>query len=311
MSLAELPTRRSAAASIEKLKRHLRGVGQVMEPTEAEEPILAAPVRRAVFGWLAEINARDELNAVGIKPRVSALLSGPPGCGKTTLAHHLAARLGIPMVNVGAENLLSSALGASESNVARLFDGIAESDTPCVLFLDEIDAVGGKRRDTSGDRGGAVGAMNSVLTVILRKVEAFSGLMIAATNRPDTLDPALWRRFGMQIEVLLPDDDARFAILKRYGLPFVFDDATLDLLTDLTEGASPSLLRQLMEGLKRLIVLGDRMGNLPASLPIAIAAITAQTTPPPDMDRPALWLEAPPLAQLESVAWPPARQEAL
>lgn len=310
MSLAELPSRRPAAANIEKLKRHLRGVGQVLEPTEAEEPILAGPVRHAVFGWLSEINAKDDLLAVGIKPRVSALLSGPPGCGKTTLAHHLAARLGIPMVNVGAENLLSSALGASESNVARLFDGITDSETPCVLFLDEIDAVGGKRRDTSSDGGGAVGAMNSVLTVILRKVEAFSGLMVAATNRPDTLDPALWRRFGMQIEVLLPDDDARFAILKRYGLPFSFDDEALDFLTDMTDGASPSLLRQLMEGLKRLIVLGERIGSLPPSLPLAIAAITAQVAPPPDMVRPALWQPDASLAALDRTAWPPTRQVA-
>lgn len=297
---------------IVQLRGALLGRGEVLEPKEAEEPILAAPVRSAMFGWLAELNARDELRSIGIKPRSSALLSGPPGCGKTTLAHHLAARLGIPMVNVGAEHLITSGLGGSEQNVSGLFRAIESYGKPCILFLDEIDSIGGKRRDTSGDRGGAVGAMNSVLTVLLRKIEGFDGILIAATNRADTLDQALWRRFGMQIEVALPDDDARWAILKRYGEPFDFDEATLDTLTDLTFGAAPSLLRQLMEGVKRLLVLGDRIKQPATSLRSTFATVIAQTKPHPEYDPPALWAETDKsLIALEAAAagapWPPAR----
>ncbi len=301
-------------SDVEKLKRAVYGCGDVMAPHEAEEPILSGPVRGAMFGWLMELNLRDELSGVGLKPRTSALLSGPPGCGKTTLAHHLAARLGVPMVNVGAEHLITSAMGASEQNVAKLFGGIADYDGPCVLFLDEIDAIGAKRRDTSGDRGGAVGAMNSVLTVILRQIEAFDGVLVAATNRAESLDPALWRRFGMQIEIGVPDDDARFAILKRYGEPFAFSDLTLDLLTDLTEGAAPSLLRQLMEGVKRLLILGGRMRQPSASLAQAFGAVIAQTKPHPDYEPPLLWRDpAKALSDLQDVAdapWPPAREAA-
>jgi energy-coupling factor transporter ATP-binding protein EcfA2 len=296
----------------EALRRALRGKGEVLEPHEAEEPILAAPVRSAVFGWLAELNARAELKAVGIKPRSSALLSGPPGCGKTTLAHHLAARLGVPMVNVGSEHLISSGFGDSEKNVATLFDAIKAIDKPCLVFLDEIDSIGGKRLDTSGDRGGAVSARNSTLNVLLRKVEDFNGLLVAATNRADTLDPALWRRFGMQIEVALPDTEARWAILKRYGEPFQFGDDLLDKLTEMTEGAAPSLLRQLMEGVKRLIILGARTRQPVSTMAAAFGIVAAQTRPHPDYDPPLLWSHTDKaLTVLREVSgtmpWPPER----
>lgn len=311
LSMSPVPMRLSKEAV--ELRRALHGRGEVLEPHEAEEPILAGDVRGAMFGWLAELNAREELSAVGIKPRASALLSGPPGCGKTTLAHHLAARLGVPMVNVGAEHIIESAHGGSEKNVAHLFNAIEAFGKPCVLFLDEIDSIGGKRRDTSGDRGGAVTAGNSTLTVLLRKVESFNGILVAATNRADTLDSALWRRFGMQIEVALPDDNARWAILKRYGEPFLFDDDLLDCLAELTDGAAPSLLRQLMEGVKRLLVLGERIRQPATSAAAAFGAVAAQTMPHPDYEPPLLWAQT--RKALEEIAaagtgqWPPPRQE--
>lgn len=309
------PTRLRFSKDTEELRRALRGRGEVLEPHEAEEPILASTVRGAMFGWLAELNAREELSAVGIKPRASALLSGPPGCGKTTLAHHLAARLGVPMVNVGAEHIMGMYLGESEGHVARIFNALEAFGKPCVLFLDEIDAIGSKRTDTSGDSGGAGSARNSTLTVLLRKIEAFNGILVAATNRASALDPALWRRFGMQIEVALPDDDARWAILKRYGEPFLFDDDVLDCLTELTDGAAPSLLRQLMEGVKRLLVLGERIRQPATSVAAAFGAIAAQTKPHPDYEPPLLWSQTgQALSILENITsgrpWPPARKEA-
>lgn len=300
------------ADPVKDLCARLRGRADVLAPKDAEEPILAATVRGAIFGWLAELNARDELAAVGIKPRASALLSGPPGCGKTTLAHHLAARLGVPLVIVGAEHLIERGMGDSEQNVRRLFDVIESHDGPCVLLLDEIDALGSKRRDTGGDRGGAVGAMNSVLTVLLRRVEAFEGVLIGATNRADALDAALWRRFGMQIEVALPDDESRWAIIKRYGEPFDFGDDVLDALCDLTSGAAPSLLRQLMEGVKRALILGPRMRMDASDLATTIAVVVEQCKPHPDYDPPALWAETrKSLGLLQKAAtgqpWPPTQ----
>lgn len=289
----------------------IRHLGQVLLPGEAEEPILDKTVRRSVFEWLGEINARDTLTEVGLKPRSTCLLSGPPGCGKTTLAHHLSARLGLPMLNIGSEHLISSGFGDSEKAVARMFDTLSDLETSIVLFIDEIDSIGGKRLDTSGDRGGAASARNSTLNVLLRKVESFEGILVAATNRPDTLDQALWRRFGMQIEIGIPDFDARWAILKRYGQPYEFTDSFLDDLAGLTEEAAPSLLRQLMEGVKRTLVLDERRGIESANLSEVVRSIITQTKPHPDYQIPPLWKGGKAFTHLDAAAegqpWPPKR----
>lgn len=297
---------RSDRSSIEKIRNVIGSLGEVWAPDEAEEPILEASVRRAVHGWLVELNHADQLAAVGIKPRSTALLYGPPGCGKTTLAHHLAARLGIPLIGVGSENLFESRLGGSEQNVARLFDGLAAVETKCIVFLDEIDAIGAKRVAEKGG-GGARSAMNSTLNVLLRRIERFDGILIGATNLAEILDPALWRRFGMQIDVALPDDEARFAILKRYGAPFDLGDETLDILTDLTSGAAPSLLRQLMEGVKRLLVVGGKIGFTTDSPVTTFSAVLAQAKPHPDYTPPPLWARPELVRDLAEVSWPPMR----
>lgn len=279
--------------------------GDILLPHEAEEPILSAGPRLAIYEWLTEIRTRDELEAVGLKPRSTALLYGPPGTGKTTLAHHLAARLGLPLVAVQSERLVSSALGGTGKNVAELFDGLAEAEHGCVVLLDEIDGIGSTR---SSDQQACAREMNMVLTTLLTRVEAFRGMCIAATNRKESLDPALWRRFGMQISVDLPRDEERFAILKRYATPFDFGDDALDLITDITQGASPALLRQLMEGLKRALVLHPRLGLKIDDVAIVFRAITSAVAPHPDLPQPPLWKSFDAHARkLREIPWPPAR----
>jgi len=286
------------------LRQALGHMAQVLSPHEAEEPILAPTVRQAMFYWMAEIRAADELKRAGLKPRTTALLYGPPGTGKTTLAHHLAARLGVPMVLVGAESIFKPYLGQSEDAMKKLFDALESAPSPCLLFMDELEAIGGNRNLNTG--GGADNARGSTLGVLLRRIETYDGYAIGATNRQQDIDPALWRRFHLQISVDLPGPDERFAILKRYSLPYDIRDDDLDLLTDLTAGASPALLRGLMEGMKRTLIIGPRI-NRPVSTAVEVFSTIVQSVAlPPEMAQPELWKGDKQLRELSAMAWPPA-----
>lgn len=300
--------RRRDGGPAAELQSQLGTLGEVRAPSEAEEPILSPAVRGWLFSWLTEIRSGDELESVGLRARTTAVLHGPPGCGKTTLAHHLSARLGLSLVIVGPETILGKYLGESEGNVARLFRVLGSTETPCVLFIDELEAIG-RKRSSAQDGGGAENARQNTLTVLLRKVEEFEGYLLGATNRPQDLDPALWRRFHMQLAIELPGPDERFAILKRYGLPFAFRDEDLDLLVDLTHGASPALLRGVMEGVKRSLVIYPKIGMAVDDVAALFAAILVAVQPPPEIQHPPLWSDGKAaLAELGRMAWPPARE---
>lgn len=289
---------------LEKLRDDLGPLADIKTPKEAEEPILAATVRVNVYEWMFEIRASADLAAVNLKPRRGALLYGPPGCGKTTLAHHLAARLGLPLVVMNMAAVLGGrTMGSGGAHLHQFFDAIKEYGEPVVVLLDELDSIGARR--LQADQAAAK-EQNATLNHLLVMMEAFDHILLGATNRKEDLDPALWRRFGMQLSVDLPSEDEVFAILKRYSLPFQFDDAVLDMLASLTCGASPSLLRQLMEGLKRALVLGPRMKRPVDDVVALVQQIVAGVAPPPEMEIPPLWRSPAQAERLKGLAWPPA-----
>jgi SpoVK/Ycf46/Vps4 family AAA+-type ATPase len=311
LSITEVPAGRSGRkeSPTSVLRRHTRGLGEVLAPEDSEPPILAPAARAALLEWMVELDMADALKAAGIKPRATCLLHGPPGCGKTTLVHHFAGRLGIPMLLVGSENLFGSYLGESEKNMTRLFDTVEQADVRCVIFLDEVDAVGGRR---NREALGADNARNSMLGVLLRRIERFEGgFLVGATNLPDRLDPALWRRFALQLAVDLPGEDERFAIMRRYGAPFGFSDDDLDRLCALTDGASPALLRGVMEGLKRALILGPRLKWDVADVVQVMTRVVAAVRPPPEFDPPPpLWQGRDEIRRgLAGMTWPPGRED--
>ena len=310
MAVAPL-TRLDAVApdAIRQALSELEQFADVLYPKEVDEPILSPMVAHAIHEWLVEINHAAELEAVRVQPRRMALLYGPPGTGKTTLAHHIAARLGLPLVAVQSERIIGKYLGETGGNIGRLFQILKPIEPHCLLLLDEFDALGARRATSSGG-GGATQEMNRVLTVLLQKVEGYRGIGAAATNTKDALDPAMWRRFGLQISVDMPGEVERFAIIRKYALPFDFADEAIDTLVIATRGCSPSLLRQLMEGVKRTLVLAPRL-SLDVSRPARVFAhVAASIAPPPEMPQPPLWVNpAATLAEIASIAWPPMRSE--
>lgn len=302
-ALERLPDRDEVSAALEAVQRY----AEILRPEDVDEPILAPSVAHAVHEWLVEIHNAKELAAVKVEPRRLALLYGPPGTGKTTLAHHLAARLGLPLVAVQSERIVGKYLGETGGNLGDLFDILKRIEGQCVLLLDEFDAIGQKRVIATGG-GGAGQERNQAVTVLLRRIEGYRGIGLAATNTKDALDPAMWRRFGLQLSVDLPGEPERFAILRKYALPFDLEDSAIDVLVRVTRGCSPSLLRQLMEGMKRTLVLAPRL-HLDVSQPATVLAhIIASIAPPPEMPVPPLWSESDrSIRELQDIAWPPTR----
>lgn len=280
----------------------LNDFGDVLKPSEAMEPILAKVVRGALMEWLTEIWAEDELKEIGIPVRRKAIFDGKPGVGKTTLAHHLSARLGLPMIAVRPEKLIDCWLGSTARNIGALFDAAKDTDKPCVLFIDEFDALAGERNHDYG-RGGAVQERNAFVDTLLQRMEQHSGFMIAATNFGAKIDPAIWRRFDIHMTLDLPGQFERERILARYLAPFGLPKKELFELAESFETASPALMRQFCEALKRHLIIGPRL-KWDMRKTAVIDRIIAAVQPHPELGKPRLWSHAGKDKSIGAMTWP-------
>lgn len=284
----------------DKEPTNIEDFGEIFEPSEAAEPILARPVRNALLEWLTEIFAEDELKAVGIKARKRCIFDGPPGVGKTTLAHHLSARLGLRMIAVRPERLIAKWLGSTGHNIGTLFDAAIGVDPQIVLFIDEFDAIGIKRTETEQS---CDNERNAWVNTLLQRIEQYDGFLIAATNHANHIDPAIWRRFEMHISLELPGQFERRHILARYLAPFGLPTAALGALAEACETASPALMRQLCEGLKRQIIIGPKCGWSMARESV-IERLVTTIHPHPDLGKPRLWSHGAKDAAVKMLPWP-------
>ncbi|TNN12716.1 26S proteasome regulatory subunit 10B [Schistosoma japonicum] len=158
---------------------------------------------------------------VGITPPKGCLLYGPPGTGKTLLARAVASQLDVNFLKVVSSGIVDKYIGESARLIREMFS-YARDHQPCIIFMDEIDAIGGRRftEGTSADR-----EIQRTLMELLNQMDGFDALgqvkMIMATNRPDTLDPALLRpgRLDRKIEIPLPNEQARLDVLKIHAAP--------------------------------------------------------------------------------------------
>ena len=195
----------TGAEMIEQPRTTFADLGGVDEQIELLTEALIWPLTRS-----------EDFRRIGIEPPKGVLLVGPPGCGKTMMAKALASLAQATFIRLVGSELAQKYIGEGGRLVRELFD-LARTKSPSIVFIDEIDAIGARRLDstTSGDR-----EVQRTLMQLLAELDGFEQLddvkIIAATNRPDILDDALLRpgRFDRVIEIPLPNLEARSAILK-------------------------------------------------------------------------------------------------
>lgn len=174
-------------------------VAEIVPRRRLDDLILPVAVRQEILDFIEEQHRADLLRAHGVEPRNRILLVGPPGTGKTTLAEAIAEAIAIPFFVVRYESMIGSYLGETAARLKRVID--YARTTPCVLFFDEFDAIGKERGDIH-----ETGEIKRVVTSLLMQVDDLPSYTIvaAATNHPELLDRAAWRRFQIRFDLPLP-----------------------------------------------------------------------------------------------------------
>lgn len=174
-------------------------------------PILPEDLSKQIDDIVREHHQRAKLEAHGIRPTRSAILVGPPGVGKTLSARYVAARIDKPLWVLDLTTVMSSLLGKTANNLRLVFESAKQSQA--VLLLDEVDSIAKRRSDDSD-----VGELKRLVTAILQEVDNWpdSGLLLAATNHPELIDPALWRRFDAILQFEVSDRDAVALAIRRF-----------------------------------------------------------------------------------------------
>ena len=211
---------------------------------------LVAPRSKLFLAEIVEfLRNPSKYNAIGAKIPKGVLLFGPPGTGKTLLARAVAGEAGVPFFSISGSDFVEMFVGVGASRVRDLFTQ-AKKNAPCIVFIDEIDAVG---RQRGAGLGGGHDEREQTLNQLLVEMDGFGSnegiITIAATNRPDILDPALLRpgRFDRQITVDRPDLRGRRAILDVHakGKP-LGKDVDLDVIAKKTPGFTGADLGNLL-----------------------------------------------------------------
>jgi SpoVK/Ycf46/Vps4 family AAA+-type ATPase len=213
-----------------------------------EDMVLPRPVLDLCRELVEEQHRTELLRSHGMEPRNRVLLAGAPGNGKTSLAEALAQSLMVPLISARYDGLIASYLGETASRLRKLFDYVHMRR--CVLFFDEFDTVGKERGDEH-----ETGEIKRVVSSLLMQVDDLPShvVVVAATNHPELLDRAVWRRFQMRLELPAPTKEQREAyferVSRRFDFPLGFAARTL---AERLNGASFSELEDFVTDVERL-----------------------------------------------------------
>jgi len=220
---------------------------EVLYPVILDRPlVLSKKIKEVLDACLNEWASIDLLLKEGLAPARMLLFCGLPGTGKTMAAHWLAQELKLPLMTLNLATVMSSYLGKTGNNLKAVFDHAVAR--PCVLLLDEFDAIA-KRRDDGSD----VGELKRLVNVLLQALDDWpaNSMLVAATNHGELLDPAVWRRFDVVINFEKPDAE----LIAEYLQELPITEAAQQSLARLLEGESFSAIGALVMSARKHALL--------------------------------------------------------
>jgi hypothetical protein len=213
----------------------------------SESPVVLSQDRWDIVNeFLSVVKSHAQVDSQGVSASLSLLMYGPPGSGKSRLARHIAQELSLDLYVARLDGLISSFLGSTSKNIRALFDFAAR--TPCILFLDEFDAIAKLRGDTQ-----ELGELKRVVNSFIQNLDTLGSqsIVIAATNHHELLDSAIWRRFSYRLALDFPSSDLRHQLWMQFIHPLQFNPREMELLADLSEGFSGSDIQEVCLRLHR------------------------------------------------------------
>lgn len=217
-------------------------------------PLFDENIANAINSIINEWNSFDKLLEIDAYPASSCLIYGLPGTGKTHLGKWVAKQIGLPVVLARLEGLMSSFLGTTAKNIGNLFSFANRYN--CVLLLDEFDAIAKLRNDPQ-----EVGEVKRVVNTLLQCLDSRKnqGFTIGITNHESLLDPAIWRRFDIQVEIPKPSSSVTMALIRKFLLPLDFAEHEVKLFAWCLEDSTGADIEMLAKWVKRAYVLEGKL----------------------------------------------------
>ena len=219
--------------------------------------VLNSSAYEQVDKFLVYYNNVDKLMKSGIDTPNTILLYGPPGCGKSKLASYICSKIKLPLVTARLDGMISSYLGNTSKNIRAIFE--YAQTVPCILFLDEFDAIA-KVRDDNNE----LGELKRVVNSLLQNIDQLKNgsIIIAATNHEHLLDPAVWRRFGFKIPIDVPDDASRKSLVSLFLPENNLSEKEKQILSLSFKGLSGSDIEEICNKSRIDSILTDRQISL-------------------------------------------------